>query len=82
MAEYIERESLMKAITEDMQPFTVAMVARHIREHSAAEVEPKRKPEYWIVGDYGCYCSGCYEDVPDYKRSKYCPNCGAPMMEG
>lgn len=54
MAEYIEREALFRSIADDVAPFNVAMVFRHIRNAPAADVAP-------VVRCKDCAYS--YEDI-------------------
>lgn len=78
MAEYIEREALLNALSESTEPFNVASVFRTIKRQSKADVAPVRHGR-WIeylknLGE----CSECGEIVAI--RSKYCPNCGCKMI--
>ena len=83
MAEYIEREALFRSIADDVAPFNVAMVFRHIHNVPAADVAPIRH------GRWECSkpCPVCGEDRfkgldadiwADWEPP-YCPNCGAKM---
>lgn len=40
MAEYIEREALLKSIMDDTTPLSLAMVYRHIHSTPTADVAP------------------------------------------
>lgn len=45
-------------------------------------VNPQSKTGHWIDTDEGfspCKCSEC--ETVEFKKSKYCPNCGAKMQE-
>ena len=86
MAEYIEREALFRSIADDVAPFNVAMVFRHIHNAPAADVAPIRH------GRWECSkpCPVCGEDRfkgldadiwADWEPP-YCPNCGAKMDGG
>ena len=87
MAEYIERESLFRSIADDVAPFNVAMVFRHIHNAPAADVAPVRHGR-WIdaypniepnpMFMYGI-CSECGFEQGISKYLNYCPNCGAKM---
>lgn len=90
MAEYIEREALLNALSESTEPFNVASVFRTIKRQSKADVAPVRHG-YWILVDksYEEYeCSVCHardSDCSDYYGAHnvtdqdYCPHCGAKM---
>ena len=90
MAEYIERESLFRSIADDVAPFNVAMVFRHIHNAPAADVAPVRHGR-WIdaypdiepnpMFMYGI-CSECGFEQGISKYLNYCPNCGAKMDGG
>lgn len=91
MAEYIEREALMKYA--DTQPGGL-INNKSIQFFQAANVAPVRHGR-WIslteCANEGVYCSICKKKVwkSDYAlcskssrnklRSNYCPNCGAKM---
>ena len=85
MAEYIEREAVLKEVEPDSRP----QLARRICEIPAADVVPVRHGR-WIVSrtDYGwnsaeypthSKCSICGREIPYQDRDNYCPNCGARM---
>ena len=83
MAEYIEREALMKYA--DTQPGGL-ISNKSIQFFQAADVAPIRHGRW--EKQSGLYsCSECettcpYEvqaDVIEYWASNYCPNCGAKM---
>ena len=77
MAEYIEREALMKYA--DTQPGEL-ISNKSIQFFQAADVAPVRHGR-WIdareyCGDY--ICSNC-EALYGTNKFNYCPNCGAKM---
>lgn len=77
MAEYIEREALMKYA--DTQPGGL-ISNKSIQFFQAADVAPVRHGR-WIdareyCGDY--MCSNC-EALYGTNKFNYCPNCGAKM---
>ena len=89
MAEYIDRESIRKAIqsvTNDPNCplFIAAMIEQYIDEEPSADVAPVKHGK-WEYEHGAWQCSNCGEDNPygiDYdtaRFSKYCPNCGAKM---
>ena len=80
MAEYIEREALMKYA--DTQPGGL-ISNKSIQFFQAADVAPVRHGR-WIdareyCGDY--MCSNC-EALYGTNKFNYCPNCGAKMDGG
>ena len=91
MAEYIEREALFRSIADDVAPFNVAMVFRHIHNAPAADVAPIRHGR-WIgiplCGSDDCECSECgnwcniHVNLCGEAIQKYCPYCGAKMDGG
>ena len=92
MAEYIEREALVKAISEMEVAgvFTAAFknsILEIISEQLAANVAEVRHGKWMKVSNGVAYwhvCSECMKSIPkeeygnDY-FSNYCPNCGAKM---
>lgn len=83
MAEYIEREALFRSIADDVAPFNVAMVFRHIRNAPAADVAPVRHGRWETHYRSGTTVSegavsGCC-DMWNGWKTPYCPNCGAKM---
>ena len=87
MAEYIEREALFRSIADDVAPFNVAMVFRHIHNAPAADVAPVVHGRWILERDpngkpYCFHCSVCdsdYHYIGIMAASDYCPNCGAKM---
>lgn len=87
MAEYIEREALIKDISESTEPFNTGSVFRAINRQPAADVAPvvhgrwieKQEPIPWCEDDVEmftvCSICGCHS----VGESNYCPNCGARM---
>ena len=85
MAEYIEREALFRSIADDVAPFNVAMVFRHIHNAPAADVAPVVHGR-WECGKPCPVCGrdrfeGLDADIWADWEPPYCPNCGAKMDE-
>lgn len=87
MSDYISRDELFDNIRNDVAPFNVAMVFRHIHNIPAADVAPVRHG-YWEFPiftdsddglDPRVKCSECGSVEAAFARWKYCPNCGAKM---
>lgn len=94
MAEYIEREALVRQIICNMAEFIGAPddVQKHdeqcnyaismIENTPAANVAPVVHGRWNIMDGYKTrvVCSECGWDAPEYgKFYSYCPNCGAKM---
>lgn len=86
MAEYIEREALLKILKirikgqhqiYDTANMILSLVEDYVNEIPAADVVDVRHGE-WINGVTGYTCSVCDKQEPT-KRFLYCPNCGAKM---
>lgn len=87
MAEYIEREVLLEAISKVVgSPLieldTVGVVGL-VANQPAADVAPVRRG-HWIKRGYACgdaefECSHCHEIEWRANETDYCPNCGAKM---
>lgn len=81
MAEYIEREELMKYA--DTQPGGL-ISNKSIQFFQAADVAPVVHGE-WVLHHVGAghywECSACHKNPCIYvtKDTKFCPNCGARM---
>lgn len=84
MAEYIEREALLKKMKNWHEK--ISLIAC-VNSMPAADVAPVRHG-YWVIDDYNtreCHCSECDwpapRDVYEYHREQtgYCPVCGAKM---
>lgn len=70
MAEYIERETMLRSIADDVAPFNVAMVFRHIHNAPAADVASVVHGR-WVAE---CVLEGddwVFEDVP-YNPHQHC----------
>ena len=90
MAEYIEREALLKNaqtysmefgeyIGDDVRDVD-AILADRVKDAPAADVEPVRHGRWLINSDgYYPYCSVCKEEPKSGIMTHYCPNCGAKM---
>ncbi len=89
MAEYIEREALIKSmefnITDDpaCPLFVAATVHQTIDEIPASDVRPERHGRWSFAGHGGICCSECETvySFDELTRNSYCPNCGAKMDE-
>lgn len=60
MAEYIDREALLKRIKDDFMPLSLAIVFKHIHNAPAADVVPVVRCKYckYSYEDFnGLYCS-------------------------
>ena len=86
MAEYIERGQAIKELLKyapEQVGYSRQDAADCIRYMPAADVEPVRHGQ-WKQARYTeaplYICSEC--DKPEYKRHKFCPNCGARMDGG
>lgn len=91
MAEYIEREALLKELkqsrewyAETSRDFALLVRCENIvREQTAADVAPVRHGQ-WVELGYKWQCSCCggkvnLDGTPADNRLLYCPNCGAKM---
>ena len=93
MAEYIDREAMLKRIKDDFVPLSLAMVFNHIHNAPAADVVPvvhgrwDSIPNMYmsVISKDRAYhgsattCSVCHEVNPNAYKTNYCPNCGAKM---
>lgn len=84
MSDYIERDELFDNIRNDVAPFNVAMVFRHIHNMPTADVAPVRHGQWTPADQIGdcCYtCSECGFERDAYLLDvgNYCPACGARM---
>ena len=80
MAEYIERETAIRALLNDSPEqvgYSREDAADCIRYMDAADVAPVRHARWKRYGKNLGECSECGEIVS--VRSNYCPNCGATM---
>ena len=77
MAEYIEREALLKKMKNWYEK--ISLIAC-VNSMPAADVAPVRHGR-WIMHDdeFGltCECSACH--IETMGDGNYCPNCGAKM---
>ena len=81
MAEYIERESLLKDIENDSMAvlFDKTSAIHHIKNQPAADVAKVRHGKWDNNGEF-YQCSVCTNFTGcDYD---YCPYCGAKMISG
>ena len=85
MAEYIEREAVLKeAESRIMWGASAAAVYELIRDAPAADVAQVRHGRWIASHDEFCACSICkYPVYVWWNQTNYCPNCGAKMdLEG
>ena len=89
MAEYIERETLLEAISKvggsPLSEWDTAVVVSLVANQPAADVAPVRRG-HWIKCGYTCgeaefKCSLCGEIEWRTNETDYCANCGADMRE-
>ena len=87
MAEYIEREKLIKKIDDyfsktdpnGQEQIGVLKCRGIIREMPPADVAPV-KHRKWLAGELDfCVCSVCGNEIPEHAISPYCDECGAKM---
>lgn len=93
MAEYIEREALLKAVSawrvlvKDLYDCgyddCITAMEDTISDAPAADVEPVKHGR-WINENFCTRCSACgnmtiYDKYSREVESDYCPNCGAKM---
>ena len=92
MAENIDRELLLRSIKDDVAPFNVAMVFRHIHNAPVADVAPvvhgrlvrevREVTDAVSVKGWACsVCGGFVKNQP-VDRWRYCPFCGTPFDGG
>ena len=92
MAEYIEREAAVRALTlHDCDSARAKMAICDIPAADVAEVRHGKWISLTECANEGVYCSVCNKKVykADYAwsnkrikaRSNYCPNCGALMQD-
>ena len=87
MTEYIIREDAYMALTGDITDCTIEEYIARLREKlsKSPSVTPKEKIGHWYIRETypleceSWECSECKEVV--YEKTKYCPNCGARMIE-
>ena len=92
MAEYIERETVIKALKDNVTEMESYIyfgsnlgvpedeIEDIVNEIPAADVEPVKHGRWLINSDgYYPYCSECKCEPDGRKMSKHCPNCGAKM---
>ena len=86
MAEYIERETAIKALMNDAPEqvgYSREDAADCIRYMDAADVAPVRHGRWEIVvgsdGKEHMVCTGCRKQQDLTGVFSYCPNCGAKM---
>lgn len=79
MAEYIEREALMRNLKQFAPEQLTPLIESLIQKQPAADVAEVRHGE-WIYGEFDIpHCSECGKEVLPNQISKHCPDCGAKM---
>ena len=79
MAEYIEREALMRNLKHFAPEQLTPLIESLIQKQPAADVAEVRHGE-WIYGEFDIpHCSECGKEVLPNQISKHCPDCGAKM---
>lgn len=90
MAEYLEREALLKSLTQeckdcennfgcDCEECDYAKAMLYISLEPTTDVKPVKYGKWLISSDgYYPYCSECKER-PDGKLTDFCGHCGAKM---
>ena len=95
MAEYIERNDVIDALTSwadhsitDQESWHIRQVVGDLKSFPAADVNPVVHG-HWIdlrdCSNSGTYCSNCNNKIFDHpgphkkKLLNFCPNCGADM---
>lgn len=81
MDEYIEREALIKDISESTEPFNTGSVFRAINRQPAADVAPVVHGK-WILVDTEKWigvCSNCNRQDRIDRLATHCRFCGARM---
>lgn len=79
MAEYIEREALLKGLCDNDPSRMEDYYYNAILGAPAADVEPVKHGE-WVYGEFDIpHCSECGNEIMPHLISNYCPNCGAKM---
>lgn len=77
MAEYIEREALLRKIRWASTPEECVM---SVRKMPAADVEPVMHGVWRHYPDCGCTrCSVCGWSIEECFYGRFCPYCGAKM---
>lgn len=91
MAEYIERNELIKNLNKFAPEYYNALINDLIIKQPAADVEPVKYGHWICIGDIDEYifeCSECHEiyylndGTPKEHQYNYCPNCGAKLCKG
>lgn len=88
MAEYIDREVLLEAISKiggsPLSEWDTVGVVSLVANQPAADVAPVRRGHWKRDRENRPICSECAEEPyrnGDYNLLNYCPNCGAKMDE-
>lgn len=90
--EYIEREAVLKVVSQIMCDVKVhhkhRAINRNIKQLPTADVQEVRHGKWELIDECaneGVYCSNCHKKVyrVEYAnqkiKSNYCPNCGVKM---
>ena len=90
MTDYLIKEDVFMALTGDITDCTIEEFIARLRDKlSKLPFVTKEKTGHWIKvtnGRGGHECDLCHEYAPSYRSgdeylTKYCPNCGAKMVE-
>lgn len=79
MADYIDREALLRKLEHDAESNYGYLDRADIEEFPAADVAPVRHG-HWLTVGHLPWCSRCGSVV--IIESHFCPNCGARMDGG
>jgi rubrerythrin len=92
MSDYIKREDAIKKIKGQINnPAIVGWLTRLIISVPAADVAEEKHGQWQLDEDASCghteyiyTCSACRNGTAwgETEKTRYCPNCGALMMEG
>ena len=83
MDDLISRQAAIRVASGYCHP---ANIAKELAKLPSAQ--PERKTGRWIYDEERCatgiyaICSACDESIYQTGNFRYCPNCGARMMEG
>lgn len=95
MDDMISRQALMKEFSDFVRASNNSDFARTPTWNDAVSLvesmpsaQPERKTGRWLYDEERCatgiyaICSACDESIYQTGNFRYCPNCGARMMEG
>ena len=92
MVEYTTKEEVIQVLTGfqhealiEKKTDTAFVIGEAIKQiRSLYSIRPPQPARWRTIGDRreAIYCGGCGFKTLGYKRTKYCPNCGRPMLNG